>query len=86
MTENSAPKKGLTNAQASALQPRDIIIQEVTDNFIKTSLPTMRAKNIPKALPPVISSTNKTIPTIEKISADNFFKVTFSLKNKIQIK
>lgn len=49
MTENSAPKKGLTNAQASALQPRDIIIQEVTDNFIKTSLPTMRAKNIPKA-------------------------------------
>ena len=49
-------------------------------------MPDNAAKNIPKALPPVTSSTNNTIPIIEKISADNFFKVIFSLKNKMQIK
>ena len=49
MTQNSAPKKDVTKAQALALQPRDAIIQEITNNFIKTVLPPLRAKNVSKA-------------------------------------
>ena len=49
MTQNSAPKKGVAKTQTSGLQPRDAIIQEVTNDFIKHSLPTLRANNTPKA-------------------------------------
>ena len=49
MTQDSAPKKGVTKTQSSSLQPRDAIIQEVTNGFIKNSLPTLRANNTSKA-------------------------------------
>ena len=66
-----------------------ICLKPLLSKYTKNKLyvtPDSAAKNIPIALPPVTSSTNITIPIIEKTSADIFFKVTFSLKNKIQIK
>lgn len=62
-----------------------ICLKPLLSKYTKNKLyvtPDSAAKNIPIALPPVTSSTNITIPIIEKTSADIFFKVTFSLKIK----